>query len=44
MHGDKEVRAEAGGRCIADDALLSCLRPDLFVVVPEGKTTPLLRC
>ena len=37
-HGDKEVRAEAGGQRIEDNASPSCIRPDLFVAVPEGKT------
>ena len=37
-HGDKEVRAEAGGQPIEDNASPSCIRPDLFVAVPEEKT------
>ena len=37
-HGDKEIRADAGGQCIEDNAWPSCIRPDLFVAVPEGKT------
>ena len=37
-HGDKEVRVEAGGQRIEDNASPSCIRPDLFVAVPEGKT------
>ena len=37
-HGDKEVRAEAGGHHMEDNASPSCIRPDLFVAVPEGKT------
>ena len=37
-HGDKEARAEAGGKRIEDNVSRSCIRPDLFVAVPEGKT------
>ena len=40
-HGDKEVRGEAGGQCIEDNASPSCIHPDLFVAVPEGKAAPL---
>ena len=37
-HGDKEVGAEAGEQRIEDNASPSCIRPDLFVAVPEGNT------
>ena len=40
-HGDKEVRAEAGGRCITNNASPSCIRFDLFVAVSGGKTASL---
>ena len=36
-HGDKEVRAEAGGKRIEDNASPSCIRPDLFVEGGRGE-------
>ena len=36
-HGDKEVRAEAGEKRIEDNALPSCIRPDLFVEGGRGE-------
>ena len=36
-HGDKEVRAEAGGKRIKDNASPSCILPDLFVEGGKGE-------